>query len=644
MISVVVPIYNVEKFLSKCIESILNQTYEELEVILVDDGSPDNCGKICDEFATKDKRVKVIHKENGGLSSARNAGLDIATGDYISFVDSDDYLEPTMYSELYKSIQQNGSDISVCCFKYVYENGDEYKTNVKPFNAVEVLSSQQTLERISTIDDYYVNFITAVNKVYKRELFDGLRFEIGRIHEDEFMAHHIYLRAKKISLLPSQLYNYVQRTNSIVNSAFSVKRLDAAYAMLDRYRILKARGYKAYAKKALYYSYSYLINGLNNLLYKENKKIFNPIVSELSFNLDLGMRSVKVPLKVLKKAIIEKNQRTKFLRKIKNSFKNARNIDKNTAIIIATPCHGNLGDQAIVLAEKKFLNAMGFDNQSIIEINNMDYLRFGHLLNEYIHDDDTIVIDGGGNLGTLWPHEDDKISKILKQFSQNRTIIFPQTVYYDETQQAKTRLQKNQMIYSSHKNLTIMFRDEKSYDFAVNNFNGPKILFCPDIVLFLKNMVDSKDRNGVLLCFRDDLECVISPEKIEQLKEKLDERGLCFKNTSTVISEEVSFKKREYVLNKKLQEFAQTRLVITDRLHAMIFATITNTPCIALDNKSKKVSGVYQWIKHLNYVKCNENFDEIYSLIDKYYAQSNCKYDGCKDHFEKLMGELRGEH
>lgn len=174
LISVIIPVYKVEKYLDECIQSVINQTYKNLEIILVDDGSPDNCGKICDEYAKKDNRIKVIHKENGGLSSARNAGLDIARGEYISFIDSDDYVSKDFIKNM--SIQMANADLIICGMKNVYkedEKCDEKENVVIKNETLTFIEANQKL--IKPKNEIYV---TACNKLYRRELFDNLRFEI----------------------------------------------------------------------------------------------------------------------------------------------------------------------------------------------------------------------------------------------------------------------------------------------------------------------------------------------------------------------------------------------------------------------------------------------------------------------------------
>jgi glycosyltransferase involved in cell wall biosynthesis len=229
LISIIVPIFKVEPYLKRCVDSIRNQTYRNLEIILVDDGSPDNCGAICDDYSGIDSRIQVIHKPNGGLSDARNAGLDIAKGDYIGFVDSDDFIHPMMFKDLYELLEKNDADIAQCSFIRV--SGDEM---IKPSEShnLKVISNMEALEYIYT--PYCVDYIVAWDKLYKKDLFKELRFPKSKIHEDEFTTYKLFYRSKKIVTTDKKYYYYFQSPNSIIRSGFSIKKLDYAEAMEER--------------------------------------------------------------------------------------------------------------------------------------------------------------------------------------------------------------------------------------------------------------------------------------------------------------------------------------------------------------------------------------------------------------------------
>lgn len=226
LISIIVPVYQVKEYLTQCIESILNQTYSTLEIILVDDGSSDGSVEICDQYARRDQRIQVIHKENGGLSSARNAGLKQARGDFIGFIDSDDWIEPQMYEMLYNAISDKG-DIAVC--NYFYDDiGREYEAcNRNSF----MVDSYQALELL--IADEIPNY--AWNKLYRRNLFQGLNFPEGRYYEDVAIMYLLFERANYVSFLGKALYHYRYRKSGIIGNRNLSGKLDYCEFRLERW-------------------------------------------------------------------------------------------------------------------------------------------------------------------------------------------------------------------------------------------------------------------------------------------------------------------------------------------------------------------------------------------------------------------------
>ncbi len=250
LISVIVPVYNVEKYLRDCLDSIVNQTYKNLEIILVNDGSKDSSGAICDEYKNKDKRIQVVHKENGGLSSARNVGLDIAKGEYISFLDSDDYIHKEFIKKLYSLCVENNLDIAQCEFY-------EFKDKVEEVNEVERVNVFTPLEMINNIFllDGYHN-VVVWNKLYKKYLFESMRFPLGKIHEDEFTTYKVFYECKTSIATTNLKYHYYRKSNtSITGVKFNIKRLDALEAFEERKNFFRERGKdEIYAKALVAYS------------------------------------------------------------------------------------------------------------------------------------------------------------------------------------------------------------------------------------------------------------------------------------------------------------------------------------------------------------------------------------------------------
>jgi len=227
LISIVVPVYGVEEYLERCVDSIINQTYKNIEIILVDDESPDNCGKLCDEFAKKDKRIIVIHKKNGGLSDARNAGLEKSSGEYVCFVDSDDFVSELYVEKLLNGAIKNNADICACNFEYTDLNDKRW---IRKEKENKVYSRKEAIKDIFTTEQN--TEVMAWNKIYKKSLFtqNDIRFPYGKIHEDNFTTYKLYNKANKIALISDKLYYYVQRDNSIM-AVFNEKRFDILLAL-----------------------------------------------------------------------------------------------------------------------------------------------------------------------------------------------------------------------------------------------------------------------------------------------------------------------------------------------------------------------------------------------------------------------------
>ena len=223
LISVIVPIYKVEKYLRKCIESILSQTYTNLEIILVDDGSPDKCGEICDEYEKKDSRIKVIHKKNGGLSDARNAGLDIMAGNYVAFVDSDDWIEPQMYEHLLAKLHYFHADISIGGVSCDLDDNGIINTE----KIVSYDSAPFSEGNVETMHRFFITSWAAWDKLYKADLFRDIRFPVGEINEDEAIVLQLLSKCTRVCYTNEVFYHYIRRpsSGSITAANFSVKKL-----------------------------------------------------------------------------------------------------------------------------------------------------------------------------------------------------------------------------------------------------------------------------------------------------------------------------------------------------------------------------------------------------------------------------------
>lgn len=295
-VSVIIPVYNSEKYLEECIESLLGQTLKECEFIFVNDGSKDNSYNILKKYEKLDRRIKIINQKNQGSSMARNSGLNIARGKYIGFIDSDDYIDKDMISILYNNIIKNEADISICDYYEVYSNEKKIE-RVNCDNVEVVMNNTEALNKIYEEKGWL--YVVAWNKLYKKELFENIKFMEGKIHEDEIIAHELLYNAKRIVYTNKKLYYYLQRKDSIMGESFNIKKLDIIDALKYRADFFHNKKIKNLQYKA---EYEYL------------KKFFS-----LYYKAELCLKDYEVRLKSIKKGYNKI-----FFRLIKNPYYNLK--------------------------------------------------------------------------------------------------------------------------------------------------------------------------------------------------------------------------------------------------------------------------------------------------------------------------------
>lgn len=264
LISVIVPVYKVEKYLDRCVQSIVDQTYRNLEIILVDDGSPDNCPAMCDAWAEKDSRIKVIHKENGGGAQARNVGIDYAKGQLIGFVDSDDFIQPNMYQYLYQILMETNCDIAECSF-FTTDSDNSFKAE-HINETLLILNTEDALKE--HIHDRICRQLVW-NKLYRRKSIDDIRMVEGKFIDDEFFTYRVLSQAGKVVVSNQKLYAYRQHPDSVMHKNFTISRLQAVDAKCQRLEFLKSKfpNLVSVAKINLWYTCLYM--GQMALLFME---------------------------------------------------------------------------------------------------------------------------------------------------------------------------------------------------------------------------------------------------------------------------------------------------------------------------------------------------------------------------------------
>lgn len=275
-ISIIVPVYNVEKYIKRCVDSLLEQTYSDIEIILVDDGAKDNSGSLCDDLAKNDDRIKVFHKENGGLSSARNYGIEKATGDYVCFVDSDDYVSPDYCRKMIEVSQSENADIVVC--NYIRFSGERCTESIDSTDAYQVFNRVDALKNLYALDGE--RYTLAWNKLYKRSVIADIRYPESLINEDEFTTYKFLLNADKIVTMDDVLYFYFKNDNSITTNAKYLENLDVFKALEERRGILEKRSDMSEVLKLHDKTYLNRIIFRNRDLIKINKNMYKDLLGK----------------------------------------------------------------------------------------------------------------------------------------------------------------------------------------------------------------------------------------------------------------------------------------------------------------------------------------------------------------------------
>lgn len=323
-------------------------------------------------------------------------------------------------------------------------------------------------------------------------------------------------------------------------------------------------------------------------------------------------------------------------------------IRKNTKkrfFVISCPDYGNLGDHAIAYAENIFIHNL-FDDIEAVEITTKDLYKNIGTLKRNISEEDIIILSGGGNLGDEYLPEEVARRRIISDFPDNEIIIFPQTIYFSCSAFGKSQLNITKEIYSSHKHLNIIAREKVSYNLMKNLFRNNNVILTPDIVMYLDKTDCNAKRAGALLCLREDKESYLSEMDKYYTKVFLQSKYSYISETDTTTNYPITIENREAELNIKWQQFCRSQLVITDRLHGMIFAAITSTPCIALGNYNHKVKGTYEWLRHLNYIKFADSIGDIPKYLEELEETEVQRYEKSvfEVHFRQISDLIYRRH
>ena len=340
---------------------------------------------------------------------------------------------------------------------------------------------------------------------------------------------------------------------------------------------------------------------------------------------------------------LKKESLKKFLRLWLHFRVNA----KPKFIVVGSPTHTNLGDSTITISQINFLNKIDPAIDCIKELTLSEYNNNRDIYRKVISPKSVICGVGGGNMGNQWPEEELFRHELIKDFPNNPIIIFPQTIFYLDGKNDGIK-EESIKLYNNHPNLTLVAREQKSFEIMKELYPNCKVLLVPDIVLSSSKNdfgVITSERKGVLLCLRSDAERKINDFETDKIIEYLDSQKLDFRKTDMYSDCEVTKENRAECVRKKMQEFCRAKLVITDRLHGMIFAALSETPALVLGNYNHKVSGSFEWIKSLPYIKYADSVEEVLTEIPKMLKIQGCTYDNSvlSSYFDLLAEEVKAK-
>lgn len=659
-VSVIIPIYKVEKYLSRCIESVLAQTYQDLEIILVDDGSPDNCPYICDEYERKDQRIKVIHKPNGGLSDARNAALKVFTGDYVYFLDSDDYVENNLIEIAVNHIVAASADLVI----FNYYRVDEFDN---------LLSTSSFKTGIYDIGNNRINYIVNIlskystgweawNRLYKADIIrnNNLFFWDNKLifAEDFGFSLNYALHANKIICIPDVLHYYLIRRDSIMSQAAKEPRISAALALSklleDKIRssLRDSEFYKNYP--VLFYSIMYeQLRGLtfenykkslasirdNEYFYAQIKKVFQNFGAIIKYH--GGLRGIVALLQCLFLLARWEKLNVHMLELYRTGWKvseivknnNSKMSAKKRIFIIGSEDLNNIGNLHIAISIKEYLNDI-LPDYAMIEITVSEYRSIRKVLPFIIRKSDVICIPDGGDDGDTALFMDTIRKEIVKKYNRNRLVIFAQTLNYDSSiagiyasSEDGIQLKQTQSLISKCRNITLCVKDRHSYDFAKQYFDCV-VVFIPDIILYSNYsrsyLVECK---GAMLLLQSDAKGIWSEDNRRWIEAIVLQHGWNIRYNDLQLILDISVFDRKDVLDAFLRKIEEAEVVITDRIYGMLFCAITQTPCIAISDKNHSLESAYEGLTEFEYIIKINHLNELEGAVQTLFSIDKTEYD-----------------
>lgn len=689
-VSVIVPICNCENYLDRCMEALTKQTYRNIEILLMVTFCKDNSLEKCLEWQKKDERIIVVSRKDTSLGDARNYALKIATGEFVAYLDGDDFYQEDYIEKMAEPlIADETIDIS-CCGYDRFEAGGFLKGEIPSLSGAVNLDYKKYLEYVPAAAVWMKMFRRNWLLSHRIEMFDGCC-------EDQSLHFVLAALVRRAYFIGRPLYHYnIGNENSLVRTMKS--RLDYAdasgYAIeylekrnlfeenriyimkhvcsvfkvfleetdydkemvsvckdfLQRYFPEAVEQYRAWMKRDVRIKEKIVLYGAGadgEKFLKQNgpDKIAYIVDNNAALQ---GQYKYGLPIKPARElyqeaeevSVIVASRRYYFeivwelLEHHRNNFftpkeyaermigKMFANTGRNI-VIFNIPTHANIGDHMIAEAERLFFERY-FPDFHIVEITSDFYREFHRQIRLSFCPEDVLVITGGGFLGSLWMDGgEENVRWIMKEYQEHRIIVFPQSIFFEDTDGGKKERQISEEIYNSCDKLMLFCREENSYYRALKIMKKKETCrLVPDIVLSLKKsdfLPDEKiERNDFAgICLKDCIESIYDGKRKNEIASavKMVCPKICF--TSMYAKQPVNPHERRRYIADKLREISSYRVVVTDALHCMISCAITGTPCVALDNISGKVKGVYQWIKSLPYIAFADNVGELGQQLER---------------------------
>lgn len=678
LVSVIIPIYKVSEYLDDCVQSACDQTYYNLEIILVDDGSPDDCPAKCDGWAQKDTRIKVIHKPNGGLSDARNAGLDAATGKYIYFLDGDDSIKPELVETALRHMK-NGAKMVAFGYDTVFPDGHT-KTTPQRRETYELNTLQARREFI--VQKLLTSKIgwEAWSRMYDRELIEKyhLRFADNRIifAEDLYFCLCYCAHVERIVSISNSLYRYTLREDSIMRRdgmKLNVGRMNElakaalhhfmkwedCKLLVDCFPVIHYLIVDGVLTKAIKNTQlppqefrQLVLNDIEDFqFFRKQIQMVHRYGNNLSWCFSGGQVAERISymryildgnynLFRLRNRIIYQfwdflDRNSERCRGIELQYQNLKKA-KMRVFLLGTEEFGNIGDHQINESVVAFLR-QALPDHFIHEVTLKQWQMHKSFLKKYIRYNDLIVFAGGGNFGDTYPAAQNLRTEVIRLWPRNPKIVFPQTVYFSDSEKGKNMLVEAKLLFTRENNVVLFAREKLSFAFAQTHFSCESYL-APDIVLFSDVLQGTARDQRILLCLRRDIEKSMPAETALAIENLCRLSGFATEYTDLQLDYDVDREFRKQMIEEKMRQWRKAKMVVTDRLHGMVFAAITGTPCIVFSSFNHKVRGTYEWIRYLPYIRYVESVEEMEACMPELLAMENCKFDNTplKPYYERL--------